>query len=149
MSRGLVPPDDFEAVIRVHGPKEGGRRTPAFNGIRWDFAYADDGPDPPSLYMIWPDFFAAGGQSLPTDQPLPVGVELSARMTVVMDEMRAEVHRGRIAPGVRFYCQEGSRRVAEGVVTRVTGLFAPRGQPRPAEPSAAADPAGVSDPGSS
>jgi hypothetical protein len=139
MGGGLYPPDDFEAAIRVYGPKEGGRRTPAFNGIRWDFAYADDGPDPPSLYMIWPDFFAAGGRSLPTDQPLPGGVELSARMTVVMDEMRGEVHRGRVAPGVRFYCHEGGRRVAEGVVTRITGLYAARGEQRHAEPGAAPD----------
>jgi hypothetical protein len=57
---------------------------------------------------------------------LPVGVELSARMYVVADEMRAEMHRGRIAPGVRFYCHEGGRRMAEGVVTRITGLFTPR-----------------------
>ncbi|HEY1186460.1 MAG TPA: hypothetical protein VGE74_02335 [Gemmata sp.] len=127
MGGGLYPPDDFEAAIRLYGPEEGGRRTPAFNGIRWDFAYADDGPTPPSLYMIWPDFFAADGQSLATDHGLPVGVELSARMTVVIDEMRAEVHRGRIAPGARFYCHEGGRRVAEGVVTRITGLHAVRG----------------------
>ena len=51
---------------------------------------------------------------------------MSARMTVVVDEMRAEVHRRRIAPGVRFYCHEGGRRVAEGTVTRVTRLFAAR-----------------------
>ena len=141
MCGGLYPPDDFEAAIRVYGSKEGGRRTPAFNGIRWDLAYAGDGPDPPSLYMVWPDFFAAGGQSLPTDQPLPVGVELSARMTVVMDEMRAEVHRGRIAPGVRFFCHEGGQRVAEGVVSRITGLFASRAG-QDAEPIAAADTGG-------
>lgn len=121
----LCPHADFEAVVRIYSAAEGGRRTPVFAGIRWDFAYAEGQP-PDTLYMIWPDFLAAGGQSLPTDQPLPVGVELSARMTVVTDEMRAEVHRGRIAPGVRFFCHEGGRRVAEGVVARVTGLFTPR-----------------------
>src|SRR5262249_3654088 len=77
---------------------EGGRRTPPYNGIRWDFAYADDAPAE-WLFMIWPDFFGADGHSLLTDQPLPVGVELSARMYVVADEMRAEMHRGRITPG--------------------------------------------------
>jgi hypothetical protein len=106
--------------------------------VRWDFAYAEGQP-PGTLSMIWPDFFAADGRSLPTDQPLPIGVELSARMAVVMDELRAEVHRGRIAPGVRFFCHEGGQRVAEGVVTRITGLFAPREVPRQAEPSTPAD----------
>ncbi|MBP3959507.1 hypothetical protein J8F10_30045 [Gemmata sp. G18] len=118
--------DDFEATIRIFTRKEGGRRTPPFNGIRWDFAHAEDGPNPPSLYMIWPDFIGTDGKSLPNDQPLPVDIELPARMTILMDEMRVEVHRGRITPGVRFFCHEGPQRVAEGVVTRVTGLFVPR-----------------------
>jgi hypothetical protein len=121
----LYAHDDFEATVRIFTAAEGGRRAPPYNGIRWDFAYADDAPAE-WLFMIWPDFFGADGRSLPTDQPLPVGVELSARMYVVDDEMRAEMHRGRIAPGVRFYCHEGSRRMAEGVVTRITGLFTPR-----------------------
>ena len=121
----FYPCDDFEATIRIYSAAEGGRRTPVYNGIRWDFAYADDNP-PDTLYMIWPDFYAAASHSLPTDQPLPVGVELSARMVVIIDEMRAEVHRDQIAPGVRFFCHEGGRRVAEGVVTRITGLFTPR-----------------------
>ncbi|MEH6420079.1 hypothetical protein [Pseudomonas sp. CGJS7] len=113
--------DDFEAVIRIHTQAEGGRRSPPLNGIRWDFAYADD-PVPNRLYMIWPDFFDADGNSLPGDVPLPVDVELRARMTVVVDEMRSEVHQGRIRVGVKFYCQEGPKRVASGVVTRITHL---------------------------
>jgi hypothetical protein len=123
----LYPHDDFEADVRVYTRAEGGRQAPPFNGIRWDLAYAEDGPNPPAVYMVWPDFFAADGHSLPTDQPLPVGPVLAARMYVLMDEMRAAVHRGRIAPGVRFFCHEGPRRVAEGVVTRITGLHADRG----------------------
>jgi translation elongation factor EF-Tu-like GTPase len=125
MADRLYVHDDFEATIRIFTLEEGGRRTPAFNGIRWDFAYADESPAT-SLYMIWPDFFAAHGQPLGKDQPLPVGVELSARMMIVVDEMRAEIHRGRILPGVRFFCREGGKRVAEGMVTRITGLFVPR-----------------------
>jgi hypothetical protein len=125
MPDGLHPPDDFEATIRLYGPKEGGRRSPVFNGIRWDFAYAEGQPRD-TLYMIWPDFFDTDGRSLPRDEPLPRGVELSARMTVIMDEMRESVHRRRIVPGVRFYCHEGRLRTAEGVVTRITGLFSKR-----------------------
>ena len=127
MGARLYSHDDFEAVIRIYRRDEGGRTTPAFNGIRWDFAYAGQTAD--TLYMIWPDFFGQDGQSLLTDQPLPVGPELAARMLVLVDEMRSEIHREQIAPGVRFYCHEGSQRVAEGVVTRVTGLFTPRPSP--------------------
>ena len=72
--------------------------------------------------MIWPDFYSPSGDSLPADVALPSGVELAARMTVVVDEMREQVHRRRIAPGVGFYCHEGSKKVAIGRVTRITGL---------------------------
>lgn len=113
---------DFEARIRILPHAEGGRATPAFNGIRWDFAYADDGPECP-LYIIHPDFIDAEGNSLPCDQGLPVGVELTARMRVLNDELCETVHRARIRAGLQFYCCEGSRRVAVGFVTRVTGLF--------------------------
>jgi translation elongation factor EF-Tu-like GTPase len=125
MDRLYRVPDDFEATIRIFTEAEGGRITPPFNGIRWDFSYAADDVAAP-LHMIWPDFFSASGNSLPTDQPLPLSLELSARMTVVSDEMR-EHHRGRIKPGVEFYCHEGPKRVAIGRVTKVTGLHAERG----------------------
>lgn len=115
-------PDDFEAKIRIMGHEEGGRLKPPFNGIRWDFCYAEDSPQD-ALWMIWPDFFDDSGDSLPKNLPLPVGVELSVRMTVLVDNMRAQVHRQRIKVGTQFFCHEGSKRVAEGQVTKITGLF--------------------------
>lgn len=121
----LYPIDDFEAEIRIYSIAEGGRRLPVFNGIRWDLAYADQRPGD-GLYMVWPDFIDVEGKSRSDQVPLAVGETLSARMMMVVDEMRDRVHRGRIAPGVRFYCHEGDRRVAEGVVTHITGLFEPR-----------------------
>ena len=122
-------PDDFEALIRIFSTEEGGRFTPPFNGIRWDFGYADDAPGS-TIYMIWPDFFDAAGDSLPTDQPLPIGVEIPARMAVVVDEIRTSYHRERIRVGTYFFCHEGSKRVAAGHVTRITGLLHERPNPK-------------------
>lgn len=128
MDRLYLVPDDFEAIIRIFTEAEGGRKTPAFNGIRWDFSYAaDDAAD--QLYMIWPDFLSASGNSLPKDQSLPLSTELSTRMTIVVDEMREQVHRARIKPGVEFYCHEGPKKVAIGRVTRITGLHEDRTVP--------------------
>jgi hypothetical protein len=126
MHRLYLLPDDFEAVVRIYSHSEGGRTSAPRNGIRWDLAYAEDQP-PGTLYMIWPDFHDEAGDSLPIDQPLPIGTELRARMTVVSDELRVEVHRRRIQEGTRFYCHEGQKRVAEGRVVRVTGLLVERG----------------------
>lgn len=115
-------PDDFLATIRIFTPDEGGRKSPVFNGIRWDFSYADPaGPD--ELYMIYPDFLTPTGQSITGGSPLPTSIELPARMIILVDEMREQVHRARIKPGVTFHCREGGTRVALGRVTHITGLF--------------------------
>ena len=122
MARIHKGPHDFEAMIRILRPAEGGRLTATFNGVRWDFAYAVNQP-PGKLYVVYPDFCDAHGDSRPTDQALPVGIEIPARMVLLFDEMREKLHRARIREGVRFYCHEGGRRVAEGRITKVTGLF--------------------------
>ena len=113
---------DFEATIRIIREDESGRRSPVFNGIRWDFCYAEDDPKT-GIWMVYPDFHDAVGESIPEDRPLPVDVQIPARMFVLVDEMREEVHRKMVRVGGCFYCHEGLRRVAEGTITRVTGLF--------------------------
>jgi translation elongation factor EF-Tu-like GTPase len=115
-------PNDFEASIRILRFDEGGRKSPPFNGIRWDFNYANEQPST-GLFMIKPDFIDEAGNSLAIDSPLPIDIFLNARMTVLVDEMRAQVHRSRITVGTKFHCCEGPQRVAEGRVTRITGLF--------------------------
>src|SRR6267143_6251151 len=81
MKRLYEEEPDFEALIRIYSPRQGGREHPPCNGIRWKFAYADD-PVGDTLYAIWPDFLDEKGDSLPEDVPLPIDVELPARMTV-------------------------------------------------------------------
>jgi len=125
MTRLYAVPDDFEAIIRILTKTEGGRETSPFNGIRWDFSYVSDDPAK-HRYMIWPDFFGPDGASLPKDFPLPLGKDLPARMTVVVDESREHIHRARIKVGVEFHCHEGLMKVAVGRVTRITGLNSPR-----------------------
>lgn len=112
----LVPPD-FEAVIRLFSTEEGGRRTPAFNGVRWDFDYVDGSRELGS-YMIWPEFVEETGESWPKDVPLPVGVEIPALMYILDEKLRESLHRERLQPGVRFWVIEGSRRVGEGRVVK-------------------------------
>lgn len=122
MKRLYRSPDDFEAVIRIYTAAEGGRQSPPFNGIRWDSAYADD-PPAKELFMIYPDFYDDHGDSLPMDRPLPLSIDLPARMVVLNDPLRITLHRSRIREGTRFYRQEGPKRVSEGRVTRITGLL--------------------------
>lgn len=115
-------PDHFEAMIRIFRPAEGGYTRPPFNGIRWGFAYAENQPAG-KLCVICPDFCDEQGGSLPTDRPLPIGIEKPARVVLFLDEMREKLHRSRIRAGVRFYCYEGDKRVAQGRITKVTGLL--------------------------
>ncbi|WP_251471878.1 hypothetical protein [Stenotrophomonas lactitubi] len=113
--------DDFEARIRILRADEGGRLSPPRNGIRWDFAYAERSGEL-ELFMIWPDFVLPSGDSWASDVPLPVDQMLLARMSVLNDTLRLQVHRPRIRPGLRFHCHEGPKVVAVGEVTRITGL---------------------------
>lgn len=112
-------PEDFQAKIRFFPLQEGGRR-PYPNGIRFDFKYADDETN---LYMIHPDFFDSDGNSLSTEDMLPLDVWLNVRMYIVVAEMREKVHQLKIHEGVKFFCMDGSRRVAEGVVSKIVGLY--------------------------
>lgn len=43
-------------------------------------------------------------------------------MFIISDDMREQIHRGRIALGVRGYFVEGPKRVAECEVTELIGL---------------------------
>lgn len=117
--------DDFEATIRIFRADEGGRVTPPFNGIRWDLNYANELPSV-DIFMVWPIFCDEAGEPFPSDTPLPIDTHLNARMYVVVDEMRSSVHRTRIQFGTRVFCCEGQRRVAEGQVTKITGLYRDR-----------------------
>ena len=122
MAQQFKGQDDFEATIRIFREEEGGRREPPHNGMRWDLCYAGDDLKE-SLWMVWPDFLDQSGESRSGEEALPVGVPLPAKMFVARDVMRAEVHRKKAKIGVRFYCHEGPKRVAEGVITKITHLF--------------------------
>jgi hypothetical protein len=122
--------DDFEAMIRIFRESEGGRRSPMFNGVRCDFCYAEDDPRR-GIWMIYPDFLDANGESIPENQPLPVDAPIPARMIVLSDNLRMEVHRQKARVGSQFFCQDGQRRIAEGIITKITGLFRERPERTP------------------
>lgn len=112
----------FEAEVTIYTAAQGGRQTPAYNGIRWDFALADDS-DPLRLFMIWPSFQTCCGEPLPAGVPLPVSQKLIARF--YPDRRHIDtLPLSKIVKGTVFYCHEGERRVAAGVVTDVKNLFA-------------------------
>jgi hypothetical protein len=111
-----TPRFDFGATVVVLSEAEGGRRTPAHAGIRWDLAYADAPPGETELFMIWPEFLDEAGEPMLHGTPLPVGVALQARFTVAVEAMRS-FHRERLRLGAAFFCCEGARRVARGTVT--------------------------------
>jgi len=106
---------DFEAEITILTCEQGGRRTPAFNGIRWDFRYIEDDLSE-GLYMIHPTFLDQSGNPIPKIQPL--SGTLPARMLIIVREM-VDYHRQRISVGTEFYCHEGRQVVATGTVTKL------------------------------
>lgn len=114
-------PHDFEADLRFLSPEEGGRQGPVFQGYPPDMRY--DG-DTDALWMVRPIFLAADGTIIPGD--VPIRGKVSARMYIVVDEMRTTVHRQRLREGIKFFLHEGSHVVAEGVVTKIAALHQDR-----------------------
>lgn len=106
----------FEADITMLPLGPTTRSAHPFNGIRWDLCYPEDFDDrglASIVSMVWPEFVDESGSALPSHVPLHG--RLRARMHIVFPEM-VEKHRQRLRVGSKFYCTEGARIVAEGVV---------------------------------
>jgi len=88
--------------------------------MRCDISYEGDDIDETGIYMIWPEFEDSSGEPLPDSASVPE--EGTATMWILSDELREEVHRERIKPGIRGYLVVGRRQVAEVEVTDVIGL---------------------------
>ena len=122
MSDHLTERDDFEASIYMYTEAEGGYKNPIFNGIFLDFVYAESDLTS-QQYWIYPDFIDENRNSYSRELQILPGSEHLARMFILSDEFRMKVHRDKIAIGVKFYCHEGNRRMGEGIITKITGLF--------------------------
>ena len=100
-------PPNFRVSYSLFGPEEGGRRSPHFQHIRWDFSYEDETIAPRNwLFMIWPEFITPSGKLLPENEPMPRhGL---ADMFIISNERRI-FHCQHIKPGVRGFMHEGKR----------------------------------------
>jgi len=112
--------NQFLAEITIFPPGPETREANAFNGIRWAFAYANDdyvNGIEPERSDVWPEFLDHAGNALPKDVPLQG--TLPARMHIIFPNM-VSVHFNRLRVGTRFFCTEGARKVASGVVTSLS-----------------------------
>jgi len=112
----------FDADIEIYPLEKSGRKHHPLNGIRWAFAYADDFAEdvnsgvPVRVSDVWPEFIDEQGKSIPGNVPL-VG-RLKARMHIMFPKM-VPVHMKRLKIGTKFFCVDGGRANAEGVVTAI------------------------------
>ncbi|MCY7356198.1 MAG: hypothetical protein LH609_01770 [Rudanella sp.] len=105
-------------TYRLYTLDEGGRRTPAFQGIRWDFMYDEHQG---SLCIIYPEI-----TDLTLQTPFPAETAIPeygmATMWIVNTSSRP-FHQQWIQVGTRGYFMEGNRKIAVCEVTRIIGLF--------------------------
>ncbi|MFO1018200.1 MAG: hypothetical protein U1E03_11420 [Hyphomonadaceae bacterium] len=113
-------PAHFEAEITIFPLGETTRKTPPLNGIRWGFCYANDklpdGVEHESHSDVFPEFVRDTGETIPDTEPL--SGTLKARMHIIFPKM-VSVHLNRLRVGTQFFCMEGARKVASGIVTAV------------------------------
>ncbi|MBD2714876.1 hypothetical protein KBK19_07510 [Microvirga sp. STR05] len=112
---GLSP--DFRVSYSLYSAEEGGRKTPAYQHIRWDFRY-DDESISTRTFHIWPEILHPDGTLLLNEHVPAHGL---ADMFVVFPGSRA-YHQQHIRLGVRGYFVEGARRVAVCEVIAVLHL---------------------------
>ena len=117
-------PPDFRVSYRLFNAEEGGRNTPHFQHIRWDFSYADENiSEPNQAFMIWPEFVSGAGAVLPKGEPMPrYGL---ADMFIINPAFR-DFHCQHIRVGVKGYVHEG-RRIG---VCEVVGVLALHQNPK-------------------
>lgn len=89
-------------------------------GYRSDLRYKGDEEQ---NWVIWPIFLTNAGVPYEDSAEVPLDRPIEAAMVIIFDDSKVSVHRNRIKIGTEFYMCEGSLIVAEGVVTRITGLF--------------------------
>lgn len=107
---------DFRVTYRLFSPEEGGRKTPAYQGIRWDIQYEDEAGA--KTYLVYPEFIDPDSFAIPNGPFASVG---RANM-FVLNPTLLDFHRPRIRPGIRGYFMEGPRRVGVWEVVEVIGL---------------------------
>jgi len=113
---GRLP--DFEVPYKLYTADEGGRKTPAYQGIRWDFMYDDHRE---ILYIIHPEILnVATNESFASETPIPEFGK--ATMWIVSPQFQL-LHRQRIKMGTRGFFMEGPHKMAVCEVTRIIGLF--------------------------
>lgn len=106
---------DVEVELTLLPPEHGGRRTPAGQGYRPQFYYAN---------LDWDAVY-----EFAIDTEVPLGQLVLAHLTFLSPEH----HRGRVFVGMAFLLREGNRVVGYGRVTALLGLMTP---PCPAPASA-------------
>lgn len=108
---------DFRVTYRLFTEEEGGRKTPAYQHIRWDFCY-EDSAMPTGNLMVYPEFLDPDGKMIPNGPFAPVG---QAAMFCLSTSGQTS-HHPYIRPGVRGYFVEGARRVGVCEVVEVLGF---------------------------
>lgn len=113
---------DFKISYRFYLPDEGGRRLLPYQGYRCDFAYDGDDINKTGIFMIHPEFEDENGLVILNNQ-ISVSQIGTARMWILIPEMRREVHIHRIKGGIKGYFMEGNRRVGEVIVIEVNDIM--------------------------
>ena len=119
-------PPDFRVRYRFLSADEGGREQLPSQGYRSDFSYDGDDPAVDGIFMVHPEFEAPDGSVL--EEGAPVSRAGTARMWVLVHDMREQLHRHRARVGVHGYFMEGGRRVAEAEIVEIVGLHTNEGK---------------------
>lgn len=113
--------EDFRVEYEFLKKENGELIHKPFQGMRSDFLYADDDINEVGIYMIHPEFEDSNGEVITdlSQQINPVG---TAKMWVLIDEMRKKIHCEKATVGVEGYFMSGSKRIAKVKIIEIVDL---------------------------
>jgi len=114
-------PPDFMVEYEILTEAQGGRKTPVYQGIRWDLWYDDEEHQNNHLFKIWPEFLQDDDEVV-KHREVPVDTRGKAVLWIINKKMR-RYHQQRIMLGMNCYAREGPRTVANYRVVKILGLM--------------------------
>jgi len=111
---------DFRVKYRFFSPKEGGRYSLPYQGLRSDFWYEHPEHKNGQLFIIWPEFEDEKGQVI-AEKSMPVAATGTARMWIINDAF-IPYHKGKIKIGTKGFFKEGSGSTGECEVIELINI---------------------------
>ena len=113
--------EDFKVRYNFIKKENGELYQRPFQGMRCDFGYEEDDIAQTGIYMIWPEFENIQGEVI-VDPDEVISLSGIARMWIVNQELKINLHIHKLKIGKKGYFIRGSMKIAEAEIVEIAGM---------------------------